>query len=135
MMYFLLILFFGSLVGITFMIGKKLAILQNGQISHREETISKEAFLEEWKYNALKNIRKYSYFGLVASVRFYLHFSNFLKIKYQVVKTKIKNNLGKKSNENKMEKREASNFLKMISEYKYKIRKIKYQIKKEEEGL
>ena len=132
-MYFLLTLFFISLLGITFMIGRKLVMLQNGQVQNKEETILKAPYLEEWKHLTIKNIKKHGYIGLVATIRFYIRSSNFLKNKYQEVKIKIKNIRSKNSNGNSPEKREVSKFLKMISEYKHKIRKIKHKIKEEEE--
>ncbi|MFZ1019749.1 MAG: hypothetical protein WAN61_02035 [Minisyncoccia bacterium] len=127
-MYFIFILFFGSLLGIVFMLGRKLLALPSAGISVEEQT--QAPFLEEWKYLTVKNIKKHGYKGLVATVRFYVLGTNFLKNKLGQVKTKIKNLRGKKLNE--MEKREVSGFLKMISEYKQKIREIKHQIKEEE---
>ena len=62
-MYFLLILFFGSLLGITFMIGRKLLLLQNGQMTYKDsaETFLKAQYLEELKHVAIKNIKKQDY--------------------------------------------------------------------------
>jgi len=134
-MYFLLILFFTSLFGIIFMIGRKLVILQNGQAFHREEILFKAPFFEEWKHLTIKNIRKHGYIGLVATIRFYVRSSDFLKNKYQETKIKIKNMRSKNQNGNFGEKREVNKFLKMISEYKHKIREIKHKIKEEEKNL
>lgn len=129
-MYFLLILFFASLFGIAIMIGRKLVLLRNGQAQFKEETFFRAEFLDEWKYLIIKNIKKYGYIGLVAMIRFYIRFSNFLRNKYQEIKIIIKNMRGKKLNED--EKREVNRFLKIISEYKHKIREIKHKIKEEE---
>jgi len=129
-MYILLILFFGSLVGIAVMIGRKLALLQNGQITGREETIFKVPSLEEWKYLTVKNAKKHGYAGLVATIRMYVLSVNFLKKKLEDLKIKVKNMRGRKLNEE--ENREVSGFLKMISEYKQKIRDIKEKVKEEE---
>jgi hypothetical protein len=112
------------------MIGRKLLMLQNGQIFEEEEIVLKTPFLEEWKYLTIKNIKKYHHAGLVATIRFYVRSSNFLKNKYQTVKIKVKNMRGKKPNGD--EKKEVNKFLKMISEYKHKIREIKHKIKEEE---
>ena len=128
MIYFLLILFFGSLLGIIFMIGRKLVIIQgNSEIVN----IKEDPYLEEWKHTTVKNIKKYSYLLLVAIIRTYVHSSNFIKLKYQELKIKIKEKFGK-NKEDAETKKEASKFLKMISEYKHKIRKIRRQIKEEE---
>jgi hypothetical protein len=132
-MYFLLILFFGSLLGIIFMIGRKLSLLHNGQAAfYKNENVSEDPILEAWKHETMEGVKKYSYAGLVAIVRIYVHSSNYLKIRYQELKLRIKNRFGKKAEDEEVEK-EASKFLKMISDYKHKIRKIRRQIKEEEE--
>ncbi len=132
-MYFLLILFFGSLFGITFMIGKKLLMLQNGEVLNREEVFLKTPYLEEWKQVTIKNIRKHSHTVLVTTIRFYVRSTNLLKNKYQKIKSRVKDMNRKKLDEG--ERKEVSKFLKMISEYKQKIRKIKYKINEEEKKL
>jgi len=133
MIYFLLILFFGSLFGITFMIGRKLIVLQNGQLfTRRENTSYKIENLEEWRSLIVQNIKSYSYKGLVGTIRLYVRLANFLNRKYQEIKIKLKERQEKKLSENGNEKVEPNKFLKMISEYKRKIRKIKHQIKEEE---
>jgi hypothetical protein len=68
----------------------------------------------------------------VASIRFYVHFVNFLKRNYTVAKTKITHVVEKRLKKNVVQKKEVNGFLKMISEYKHKIRKIRHQIKEEE---
>ena len=89
MIYFILILFFASLLGIFFMIGRKLA-LQDGQFLNEEENISRVAYWEEWKYLTVRNLKKYSYKSLVATIRFYVKSSAYVKNKYQELKSKIK---------------------------------------------
>lgn len=132
-MYLLLILFFGSLLGIIFMIGRKLVMLKNGYVVQREEVVFEVPLLEKAKHITIKNIKKHGYIGLVATIRFYIRSTNFLKNKYQEVRTKIKNMSNRNKNQNLIEdKQEISKFLKMISEYKHKIREIKHKIKEEE---
>lgn len=128
MMYFLLILFFSSLFGITFMIGKKLIIFQNIQALRNEEIIFNSSHLEEWKHLTIKGFKKHSYNGLVSVIRAYIHSVDFLKKKYQ----NIKDILIKKINNNSSQKKEISKFLKVVSDYKYKIREIKDRVKEEE---
>jgi hypothetical protein len=132
-MYLLLILFFGSLLGIIFMIGRKLVLLQNVEVVHHydAEEIFKDS-LEDLKHASIKHFKRYSYRGLVATVRLYVHFTNFLKNLYEATKFKIAEMWEKKAKKNGVEKREVSGFLKMISDYKHKIRKIRRQIKEEE---
>jgi len=129
-MYFLLILFFASLLGITFMIGRKLLMLQNGQALQTKQDFFQTSSLEEWRYSVVKNIKRYGYSILVTIIRLYLQFTNFLKNEYKKIKTRVQNTRSKKLNAD--EKREVSKFLKKISEYKYKIREIKHKIKEEE---
>ena len=129
MIYFLLILFSISLLGIILMIGRKLVLLQNGVV-FQKETILRTPSLEEWKHLTITSVKKHGYIGLVAIIRFYVRGTSFLKNKYQEIKTKVKSLNGKKLREE--EKREVSGFLKMISEYKQKIRYIKDKVKEEE---
>ncbi|MDD5721182.1 MAG: hypothetical protein PHT16_01905 [Candidatus Pacebacteria bacterium] len=135
-MYLILILFFGSFIGITFMIGKKLLMLQSGQISYNdnEETFLKAQYFEELKHSAVKTIKKHRYTGLVTIVRIYVRSSNFIKNKYEQVKIKIKEIYCKKIRSNSVikEKQEVPKFLKIISEYKQKIREIRHKIREEE---
>jgi len=133
-MYLPLILFFGSLFGITFMIGRKLLMLQNGQVSYKDsaETFLKAQYFEELKHSAIKTIKKHRYTGLVTIVRIYIKSSNFIINKYEQVKIKIKDTYHKRTNHETKEKREIPKFLKIISEYKHKIREIKHKIKEEE---
>ncbi len=129
-MYFLLILFFTSLLGIIFMIGRKLMMLQNGQVLNREEVLLKTPYLEEWKQTTIKKIKEHGHAGLITTIRFYVRSTNLLKNKYQKIKNAVKDLHSKKLNEG--EKKEVSKFLKMISEYKQKIRRIKNKIHEEE---
>lgn len=130
----LLILFFGSLAGISFMIGRKLLSLQNGQVFDRDETFLKAPHLEELKHKTVKNIKKYGYAGLVTTMRFYIRSTNLMKNKYGEARIKVKNLYLKKSNSRTEEKQEISKFLKIISEYKHKIREIRNRINEEEKN-
>ena len=118
------------------MIGRKLLMLQNGQASYRDnaETFLKAQYFEELKHSAIKTIKKHRYTGLVTIVRIYVKSSNFIKDKYEQVKIKIKNIYHKKiGRETEIkEKQEVPKFLKIVSEYKNKIREIKHKIKEEE---
>jgi len=139
-MHFLLILFFSSLLGITFMISRKLLMLQNGQITYQDKTEAflRTQYLEELKHSTIKTIKKHSYLGLVIIIRLYFRSINFLKSKYQEIKIKAKEKLSKNKsrlNSDLPKKQEENKFLKMISEYKQKIRAIKHKIKEEEKVL
>jgi hypothetical protein len=118
------------------MVGRKWAILQNGEfLPLKDNVFYKAEHLEEWKNTAVKSLKNYGYKGLVGTIRFYFRSTNFLKRKYQEIKTEMEERRERKLSENGIKKVEANKFLKMISEYKHKIRKIKHQIKEEEENL
>ena len=108
MTLFILILFFGSLMGIIFMIGRKLVLLKNGRVSPSAEITFEIPYLKEAKHLTLKNIKKHGYSGLVGSKS--------------------------RSKTSSADKQEISKFLKIISDYKHKIREIKHKIKEEEKN-
>ncbi len=133
MTYFLLILFFGSFLGIIFMIGKKLSLVRGGQILEKEEALFEFPHWDNIREIVIKNTKKYGHAGLVEAIRFYVKITNFLKEKYAKMKIKLKNiNTKKNSNGNEVEKVEVSSFLKMVSNYKQKIQEIKQTIHEEE---
>lgn len=129
-MYLLLILFFSSLFLIIFMIGRKLVTTTQEQILNQEEVLFEFPYLKEVKHITITSIKKHGYSGLVTTLRFYIRSINFLKYRYAETKNKIKN----RNNKNHIngEKQEISKFLKIIGDYKQKIREIKHKIKKEE---
>lgn len=133
-MYFLLILFFGSLAGITLMIGKKIILLRNGQLlsAHREEFFFKAPPIKKWRKVTIQHTKKHGYSLLVTTIRLYFRSSNFLKNRYADMQNKIKKMRNKKGAGQNENIKEASSFLKMISEYKHKIQRIKEQVKEEE---
>ena len=128
--HILFILFSASLLSIIIMIGRKLVLLEPKQISSEKEIVLRVPYLKEVKHLTVKNIKKHGYAGLVGMMRLYLKSANFLKSKYEEIKTKIKNK--SKKNENSADKKEISKFLRIMGEYKQKIREIKHKIKKEE---
>lgn len=133
-MYTFLIIFLFSLLGISLMIGRKLMLLKNGTLILKQKKLPlKIPDLHEVKYVLTKKSRKYGFITLIILVRFYVLSSDLVKKNYQISKEKTKKLITKyiykkKENENK----EASKFLKRISDYKQKIQRIKNQIKKEE---
>jgi len=137
-----LILFFTALLSIGFMLGRKLFMLKkSGMLENRvfgdEDFVFIVPDVEEISSVAGKNLKKIGYVALVSGMRIYMLSSNFLSKKYEDVKSKVieiknKNNIGARII--KSERKEASKFLKVIGEYKTKIKRIKRKIK-EEEGL
>ena len=131
-MYFLLILFFVSFFGIIIMIGRKLVLLRNGQVLAREEILFGIPHIEKVKDLFIKNLKKYGHISLVMTIRFYVRSTNLLKNKYGEIKIKIRDMTQKSLHGNSSEKTEVSKFLKMILDYKRKIREIKHKIHEEE---
>lgn len=123
-----LILFFTSFLGIIGMIGRKLMLFQNGQITSGESLSVSD--LQEIKYAFIKNFKRYEYALLSILIKSYLLSLNALKNNYQ----KIKGKINKNENNAEIIIKEKSKFLKMIGDYKQKIRKIKHRII-EEEGI
>ena len=132
-MYFFLILFFGSLLGIIFMLARKLRVLGNGQVVPAENMLFEAPHLEEINAISVKIIKKLGYFLLVETIRLYVRFAEFLRNKYRLLKIKIKNKLKKTETEGPGKIRiiikEPNKFLRVIAEYKGKLRKIKANLK------
>jgi len=133
-MAIILILFFLSLAGVIFMIGGKLILLKEGRLVAQESFPIEIPNLQEVKYAVVKGAKKHSYIILVESIRFSIKSSNFLKRMSKKIKDKINGMIRKHilKKEKEIKVREVSGFLKMISDYKHKIRKIKHQIREEE---
>ena len=133
-MYIILIIFFISLIGISAMIGKKLILLKNGKIEYTERVLFDIPNLDEIKNVATKNSKRYGYVILVETIRFYVRTSLLVKYIYFKTKKKIKEIHHKyfphKIKENK--EKEVSKFLRMVSDYKHKIKNIKDKIVEEE---
>lgn len=137
-MTIILILFFVSLLGIAIMIGRKLVLLQTGTIPARAENEPHPFVpdLEKVKEVANRNAKRYGYLATVIVIRFYVRSSNFLKSKSRNIREKIKSLIEKNKNgENGQTAgpQEVNKFLRMVSDYKHKLRGIKHRIKEEEE--
>ena len=136
-MYFFLILFSISLLGIIVMIGQKLLFANIKNNSSLDKIFEAENFdIEEIKHATIKSVKRYGFIGLVIILRFSIKFSFLIKNFYRKVVNKIKSIINIYFNNTKEEnkEKEVSNFLKMVSDYKHKIRQIKHRIK-EEEGI
>ena len=131
-----LILFFLSFIGIILMIENKLALVKNGQVIKTQYPHPFALDLQKIKYLTFKNTKKLAYKTLFALIKFLIKFSNFIKTKSKKLKKEFKNKFQNNNNslDKIIEKKEVSKYLKIISEYRYKIREIKDKIK-EEEGI
>lgn len=118
------------------MLGNKLMLLRNGTFVNASEKFSVQIpNLHEVHHVVLKKSRKYGFVILVIIIRFTVLSSHLIKKGYKHSKEKLQKINNKYILKQKTdEPREVSRFLKMMSDYKQKIRKIKQRIK-EEEGI
>ncbi len=114
------------------MIWRKLPMLgyEQNTMAIDEKVSFKMPYWDEIKHTTIRGIRKYGYYLLVIIVRLYVQSTSFLKEKYREIKQKIKEMVHKKHENG--ERKEISKFLKVIGDYKNKIREITHKIKKEE---
>ena len=137
-MSLILILFFVSLSGIIIMIGRKLVLLRNGQSfsedSGNGRVLFEVPYIREIRHVTIKNLKKYGHVSLVMTLRFYIRSNNFLKNKYEETKIRIRKMTKKGPDVSLQIEVEENKFLKMISDYKHKIREIKKKINEEEMG-
>src|SRR5258708_2174422 len=133
-MYILFILFFTSLLGILLMIGRKLLVLENvGELEKRELPF-RMGHMEEMRIIGRDMIKSYGYAVLVLILKLYIKTLNLGRYAYERSKGEIKINVDKwnKKRQDAMGDKRESKFLKMIGEYKEKIREIKHKIIEEE---
>jgi hypothetical protein len=119
------------------MLGSKLALVRNGNIQEKNHAHPFVPEVEKIKKIAWNKTKKISYVIIFITMRFFIKSSNAIKTKGKEIKDNIKNKLNIKENaalSENTEKREASKYLKIISEYRHTVRKIKHLIK-EEEGI
>ena len=135
-----LISFFLSLVGIIGMLGCKIMHLKNGKVIYTENLEHSHPLAPDFqkiKHLTRRGFKKFGYVALFVILKFFIKFSNFIKIKSQILVQEIKDKFRKKNSDlsgETMGKKEVSKYLKVISEYRQKIRKMRHLIK-EEEGI
>ena len=134
-MTILISLFFISLISIAIMFEKKLALLKNQSesITEKGTPTLEMPYVVEIKDITIRKVKRAGYLGLITIIRLYFRSLNFLKYKYDKLKDLTKNI--HKNTTNDIEKKEINRFLKVVSDYKNKIRKIKSRIKEEEKRL
>jgi hypothetical protein len=114
------------------MVWRKKALLQSGKVA-TEYTFEKRneiEYLENLKKISVFNIKRSGHFMLVIILRLYLRSLNFLKEKWSELKKRIIQ-ISETRNKNG-EIAQTSKFLKVMAEYKNKIREIKHKIQEEE---
>lgn len=131
--YILIILFFVSLFGIIFLVGRKLFLLEKGVLSDIEERPFGIPHADKIKIYTINNIKKIAHITLIITIRLYVKSVNILRNKWSDIKSAIENKYDY-INHNR-DQREISKFLRIIGEYKTKIREIKHRIHEEEQEL
>lgn len=133
-MYPIFILFFISLAGIIFMIGRKLAPVRSGLMAQVSDVHPFVPDLQKMRRFGYYRIRKYEHLALVSILRNYVRFANFVKLEYRDVSQTIQkfwgSKIAKKNKNGRVD--EPNKFLGMISDYKKKVRYIKHRISEEE---
>jgi hypothetical protein len=120
------------------MLKRKLAFIASGHSTVRTE--HPHPFvpdLQKIKHATKKSVKKVGYVSLFLTLRFFILSSNFLKTKSKILIKELKNKFRKNKHnyiDEITEQKEVSKYLRVISEYKNKIRKMKDAIK-EEEGI
>ena len=130
-MNFFIVLFFLSLLGIIFMVGKKLRLILNGQMPSVEQVLLEVPRFEELEKSSGKMMRRLGYFLLVETIRAYVRLIQFLKNTYEKAEKKLAERLNKNGAVPPTPK-EPNRFLKTVALYKRKIGEIKDEIKEEE---
>ncbi len=135
-MTILLTLFFTSLIAMSFMVERKVILVQRGKIVPKDELTPIIPDLPVIKSVAIKGVKTAEYIGIVLILRMYVQSGNFIKKWYGIVKTEVKSRMRRQTKEEIMEEdaKKESKFLKTVADYKRKIKKIKYQIVKEEKN-
>jgi len=139
-MYFFFILFFVSLLAIIVMIGRKFLLLKNASgeeaLQAGSTFISGVVNFDKIKHTTTENLKKMEHNLIWTIVKTYLLSKNFINKKRKEIAEKIKKKLNKRFHKNNIqeEKKEISGYIKIISEYRQKIKHIKHKIK-EEEGI
>ena len=119
------------------MLGRKLALVRNGQTAESHHSSFFVPDLQKIKNLTLKGTKRAGYILIFWTLKFSIKSSSFSKKKWKELSKKVKAKFKKNKDiltEEISEKQEVSKFLKMISDYKHKVRKIKHQIE-EEEGI
>src|SRR3989344_535250 len=126
----LLSIFLVSLIALCIIFGRKLELLA-GRGGMESDNITIEIpYVAEIKQITIRKVKRFGYVALVTSIRIYFRSSNLLKSRYAEIRDKMEN--AYKNDFMGIEKKEINKFLKVVSDYKQKIRKIKHRIKEEE---
>jgi hypothetical protein len=132
-----LIFFFTSLLGMIILFGRKLLVLEGGEISTMEQPLAFEITVwQEVKRAGRRHLKRYGYKGLVITVKLYMRSASFLKQKQKEMGLKIKDTAYRYMGNRKIYGgKQVSKFGKLLGEFRYKLRRIKHQIAEEENNF
>jgi hypothetical protein len=119
------------------MIWREMMLIKNGQVVAVEHSHPFVPEVQKIKNLTFEGIKKFGYVIVFLTLKSFMKSSNFIKNKSKSIIKEVQDRLSKNKNINfneLTEKKEISKYLKIISEYRQKIRKIKHRIK-EEEGI
>jgi hypothetical protein len=129
-MYILFILFLVSLIGIVIMLGRKLLLIQNGELEVMERHVPEvHHYFRDWARFLIDGLRNIGFALLVGTIRIYVRLTLLVRNQFKSLVEKINTIQA----EDPYEKREVSKFLRLMGEYKKKLREIKKKVKREEE--
>ena len=131
-MYFFFILFFVSLIGIAFLISKKLYTIEQGQIAPGQALRLEAPNFEEIRVRVWKLTKQLGYFLLVETVRAYVKSLEFAKKKLTAIELKLASLKNRHGESAVSLKRGSNKILRAVSNYRNKIGRIKQEIREEE---
>jgi len=133
------LLLFISLIGMITIVGKKMEFVKKRNVTLLEGENSSPLLFDVKRLEDIfmRSVKKYGYAILFIVLRLYIRYANLLKRKSLELAKKIEDRLKKSKflpgTEVKTEKEYRVNkYLKMISEYQVKIRKMREKIREEE---
>ena len=136
-MYTLLTLFFISLASIIIMLGRKVMLVRNGYIVVDENV--PHPFIPDIhnvKQATFRGLRRTVNIAILVTLRIYVKLVNLAKGQYNKIRLKVISSISQENPDgNGLLKKEANKFLKVVSEYKHKITRMKRNIHEEEKKL
>lgn len=130
MITFFIVLFIASLLGIVFMITRKLRLLSAGQAEPIGEPLSIPRF-EDLGRLAVVLLRRFGYFLLVEMIRIYVRLAAASRRDWEKLKVRIKAKLETHSATAGI--KHKNKFLQVLADYKRRVKHIKEQVKEEED--
>lgn len=135
MIYVVLFLFFASLATIVLMLGRRISLIDKGEVLVLEGAKFEVPYLKEAKRIGINSAKHFEHEVLVIVVRYYMNLSNVVRHLYRETKKGFHRiNTKDHPSGEKIEKIQVSKLLKMIEDYQDRIEHIKHQIREEEKN-